>query len=203
MIFLNTILGETLQIFRKEGIEANSEEDLIRRLDIRRTTYNELFTGKKDLVRQTVLHDLEEQKREHARLLAQASNPVEEIMLLLHDGIDKLRNTNPLYVTDLQQYYPEAWQLALDHLHTYSYYEVSGIINKGVLQNLFRRDVNLQLVTKIILEQLSMILNPAVFPPDRYSLGEVFRSVYLYYVRGICTEQGGKMAEAYFASDKI
>ncbi|MDX5481346.1 MAG: TetR/AcrR family transcriptional regulator [Hymenobacteraceae bacterium] len=199
MTMLHTILGETLQIFKREGIEANTEEELIHKLDIRQSAYNEMFKSKADLVMQTVQHDLEEQKQEHARFLALANSPVEEIMLLLQDGVQNLRHTNPRYITDLQQFYPEAWRLGIDHLHTYSYHQISDIINKGILQGLFRRDVNLQLVTKIILEQLFLILNPAVFSPDRYDLGEVFRSVYLYYVRGICTEQGGKLAEEYFS----
>ncbi|WP_299818239.1 TetR/AcrR family transcriptional regulator [uncultured Pontibacter sp.] len=199
MTFLETILEETLQIFKKEGIEANTEDDLIRKLDIRKHTYNEMFSGKADLVMQTVLFDIESQKELQAAFLAKANNPVEEIMMLLQDGLDNLQNTNPLFILDVQQKYPEVWQVCLNHFSTHSYFQISDIINKGILQALFRRDINLQLVTKIILEQLTMILNPVIFPPDRYSLEEVFRSVYLYYIRGICTDTGGKMAEAFFA----
>ena len=48
-----------------------------------------------------------------------------------------------------------------------------------------------------------MMINPKVFPPEKYDLSEVFRSIYLYYVRGICTETGGKLAEAYFAKSSL
>ncbi|MFD2514057.1 TetR/AcrR family transcriptional regulator [Pontibacter locisalis] len=199
MTFLETILEETLQIFKKEGIEANSEEQLIQKLDIRESTYNEMFKSKTDLVKATVLFDLETQEREHVRILANAKNPIEEIMLMLQDGLDNLKTINPLYYVDLQREYPDIWKICLDHLNSYSYHQISDIINRGIIQSLFRKDVNLQLVTKIILEQLTMILNPVVFPPDRYNIREVFRSVFLYYIRGICTEEGGKMAEEFFS----
>ncbi|MBF9253040.1 TetR/AcrR family transcriptional regulator [Pontibacter sp. 172403-2] len=203
MTFLETILEEILRIFKAEGIEANSEADIIRKLDIRPTTYQELFSGKADMVKQVARFDMEQQRREHDRFLATAQSPIEEIMLLLQDGINNIKQTSPLYIMDLQRHYPEVWQLALDHLNSYSYHQISGIINNGILQNLFRRDINIQLVTKIILEQLPMMLNPAIFPPDKYNLGEVFRSIYLYYVRGICTDSGGKMAEEFFSKHNI
>jgi len=203
MTFLETILEEILRIFKAEGIEACSEADLIRKLDIRPSTYQELFSSKADMVKQVARFDMEQKKREHNHFLAAAQNPIEEIMLLLQDGIHNIKQTSPLYIMDLQRHYPEVWQLALDHLNSYSYHQISGIINNGILQNLFRRDINLQLVTKIILEQLTMMLNPAIFPPDKYSLGEVFRSIYLYYVRGICTDSGGKLAEDFFSKHNI
>lgn len=203
MTFSEIILEEILRIFKAEGIEGNTEEDIIRKLNIGPAAYHELFAGKADMVKRVAQFDIERQKKEHALFLSHARNPIEEIMLLLEYGINNIKQTNPLYIINLQQYYPEVWQLALNHFNTYSHHQISGIINKGILQNMFRRDINLQLVTKIILEQLTMMLNPAVFPPERYSLGEVFRSIYLYYIRGICTESGGKLAEEFFAKHNM
>jgi len=192
-----------LRIFKTEGIEINSEEELIRKLDIRKSTYHELFRSKAEMVKQVTVYNIEKQKAEQRQLLAEAGNPVEEIMILLRNGITQMQVTNPTFIMDLQQHYPESWALTLDYLSNYSQHLNAEIINKGILQGYFRRDINLQLVTKIILEQFFMMINPSVFPPERYNLSEVFRSIYLYYVRGICTELGGKMAEAYFAQNNL
>ncbi|WP_187263482.1 TetR/AcrR family transcriptional regulator [Pontibacter beigongshangensis] len=203
MTFLETILEEILRIFKKEGIEANKREDIIRRLDIRHSTFQELFKDKADMVRKVVLFDMQEQVRLQAKMLADAQNPVEEIMMLLQDGIKNMQQTNPLYILDLQQHYQDVWQLGLDHLNSHSYYLVSEIMNRGVLQGFFRKDVNIELVTRIMLAQVSMLVNPQVFPPDKYNLSEVFRSIFLYYLRGICTDQGGRLAEAFFTKHNI
>ncbi|MBU6119692.1 hypothetical protein [Hymenobacter siberiensis] len=50
-----------------------------------------------------------------------------------------------------------------------------------------------------MLEQLNVMLNPQVFPPDRYNMREVFRSIFLYYIRGICTDDGARIAAEHFA----
>jgi hypothetical protein len=101
------------------------------------------------------------------------------------------------------QRYPEAWQLSMQYVSGNNQHVNSEILNRGIIQGYFRKDINLQLVTKIILEQFFMMINPRVFPPEKYELTEVFRSIYLYYVRGICTETGGKLAEAYFAKSSL
>jgi len=203
MTFLETILDEILQIFKREGIEANSEADIIRKLDIRQSTFHELFASKADMVLQVTEYDIAQQKKEIQRLLDSARNPVEEVMLLLKNGIKQLGQVNPILITEMQQNYPDAWAISLDYLSNYSKQLNAEILNRGILQGFFRKDINLQLVTKIILEQFFMMVNPIIFPPDKYSLPEVFRSIYLYYVRGICTDMGGKMAEEFFAKSNL
>lgn len=202
MTFLETILDELLHIFKREGIEANTDEDLISKLDIRQSTFHELFSSRENMVKQVILYEIEVNNRRQAEMLAKATNPVDEIMFLLRDGIEAIRQVNPVYIADLQKY-PEAWQMSLQNVADNNQHVNAEILNRGILQGYFRKDINLQLVTKIILEQFFMMINPASFPPAKYDLSEVFRSIYLYYVRGICTDLGGKLAEAYFAKNNM
>ena len=202
MTVKETLLNETIQLFQQAGIEAYSEEDLRKELEISQATYNELFSNKANLVREAILYDIEKQKKLQQELLDKAVNAIEEILLLLQDGIKNIKATNPVYIYDLQKYYPEVWEIALNHFNTYSYYQLHDILNRGVQAGDFRKDINLQLVTKIMLEMLTLLLNPGVFPPDRYNLSEVYRSIYLYYIRGICTDKGAQNADSFFARNQ-
>ena len=103
MTFLDTILGELLQIFKREGIEANSDADLIKKLDIRQSTFHELFSSRENLVRQVILYDIEIENKRQLDLLSKASNPVEEIMLLLQDGTLAIKQVNRVYIVDLHK----------------------------------------------------------------------------------------------------
>jgi AcrR family transcriptional regulator len=203
MTIKETILDEALALFQQEGIEANPEAELRSKLDISQATFNELFGSKANLVRETVLHDIEKQKAHQHNITRNAQSAIEEILILLQDGVKNIQISNPAYVIDLQQHYPDVWDIALDHLNTYSYHQIYDILNRGIQAGEFRKDINLQLVTKIMLEMASLLLNPLTFPPDRYNLSEVYRSIYLYYIRGICTETGSKAAERFFAAYNI
>ena len=87
----------------------------------------------------------------------------------------------------------------MEHLNSYSGPQLQQLLNDGIRNRLFRFDINIQLVTRILLEQLNMMLNPQVFPPDRFNMAEVFRSIFLYYIRGICTDEGARIAAEHFA----
>ena len=50
-----------------------------------------------------------------------------------------------------------------------------------------------------MLKQVALMLNPQVFPPDCYNMSKVFRSIFLYYIRGICTDEGARIAAEHFA----
>ena len=203
MSLRETVLQEALTIFKKNGLEGITEASMMQRVGISQATFREIFTNMDDMVVQVMAYDAELQVEEHRRLLANSNNAVDDILILLKDGIDNLKKTNPVLFTQLQQDYPKAWANSLEHVNSYSYPKVHGILNKGVLEGNFRHDVNLVLVSKIIFEQLYMILNPLVFPPDRYNLAEVFRSIYLYYIRGICTNSGAKLAEDFFSRNQL
>ena len=44
-----------------------------------------------------------------------------------------------------------------------------------------------------------MLLNPQVFLPERFNIVEVFRSIFLYYIRSICTDKSAQITAEHFA----
>jgi hypothetical protein len=203
MTLKETILQEALTIFQREGLKDVTAASIPGKLNISPATYAGIFTDMNDLVKQVIAYDLEKQTSKQNLFLAKSPNAVDAVMRLLQDGIQQINKVNPLYYQQLQQFYPAAWQIALNHLHAHSVPQLHGIINQGIVEGNFRRDINLELVTKIILEQVNMIVNPMLFPPDRYNLAEVFRSIFLYYMRGLCTDAGAKQAEHFFANNQL
>lgn len=73
------------------------------------------------------------------------------------------------------------------------------LVSFQVLSKPLRGDTNVTLVSKIIIERLYMVLNEQIFPPSRYAPAEVFRSVYLCYMRGLCTEEDLQSASGYYS----
>jgi hypothetical protein len=151
------------------------------------------------LVHHVLLADIERQKREHLQLYAQYPSAVERLYGLLQLGLRDLSTIPAQFYTELQSGFPMTWNAAMDHLATYSAPQLQQLLNDGIRNRLFRSDININLVSKILIEQINLLLNPQVFPPDRYNMAEVFRSIFLYYIRGICTDAGTRIAAEHFA----
>ncbi len=195
----NTLLDEAHALFLRNGISRFSNEELMDALDVSPTTFREMFKDRDDLVLQVTRYDIERQKREQAELFARVPNPVERLLSLLETGIQNIRKMAPGYVPDLIQNYPAAWELSQQHMQQHALPQMQSLLNDGVMQKLLRGDININLVSKIIVELVGMVINENTFPPARYDMAEVFRSVYLYYFRGLCTEEGMKSAASYFS----
>jgi len=191
-------LEAVVPIFRRYGTEAAPAEELAAALQLSVSELNTRYADRSTLVHQVMQADIERQKREHAEVFQQYPTAVERLYALIQLGLRDMTDVAPSFISDLQRY-PRTWEMLMDNLNEYSAPQTQQLLNEGIRQRLFRSDINIQLVSKILVEQLNMLINPQIFPPERYNLAEVFRSIFLYYVRGLCTEEGARIAANHFA----
>lgn len=192
-------LEAALPVFYQHGLQAAPDALLASALQTTVPALAEQFPDRATLVHHTILADIERQKRDHIALYAQYTSAVERLYGLLQLGLRDLMLVPGSFYGELQTTFPNAWDAAMEHLATYSAPQLQQLLNDGIRNRLFRSDINIQLVTKILMEQLNMLLNPQVFSPDRFNMAEVFRSIFLYYIRGICTDEGARIAAEHFA----
>jgi hypothetical protein len=62
---------------------------------------------------------------------------------------------------------------------------------------LFRNDINVEIVARLISEQFKMLSNQDIFPEDQFSKIEVFENIVINFMRGIATEKGLQLIEKY------
>ena len=192
-------LEATIPVFYRYGLHAAPDAALATALHTSEPDLTAQFPSRELLVHHAILADMERQKREHVELYAQYPSAVERLYGLLQLGLRDLASIPGQFYIDLQTGFPQTWDAVMENVNTYSAPQLQQLLNDGIRNRLFRSDINIQLVTKIIVEQLNMLLNPLVFPPDRYNMREVFRSIFLYYIRGICTDEGARIAAEHFA----
>ncbi|UOQ98222.1 TetR/AcrR family transcriptional regulator [Hymenobacter sp. 5317J-9] len=192
-------LEAAMPVFHRYGLHTATDEVLAAALHTSVPELTAQFPSRELLVHHAILADMERQKREHRELYEQFQTAVERLYGLLQLGLRDLATVPGEFYVDLQTGFPQTWEAVMDHLNSYSAPQLQQLLNDGIRGRLFRSDINIQLVTKILIEQLNLLLNPQVFPPDRYNMREVFRSIFLYYIRGICTDEGARIAAEHFA----
>lgn len=202
MTFKQTVLQELLSLMRHDGIAHLTEQQIIAQVGISSATFREFFNDMNDVVDQILQFDLEMRTAQHEELFKEEPNSLKRLLLMVQQGLENLKQTKPSLIMELIQQYPEAWTSYWINSNEYSTHLVHELINEGILNGDLRKDINIQLVTKILIEQLSMLMNPAIFPPEKYDTAELFRSIFLYYIRGLCADKGMKIADDFFSSAK-
>ena len=187
-----------MHLFEQQGIESLSIAEIQKKLDISEATFQSFFKDKEDMLVQAYLQRLEDDKLDHQKIAKAAANPVEQIFEMIELGSQRLTTISPAFISDVVRH-PAILELARKNSDGYSYPLVYGILNRGVVEGYFRKDINLGIVTKVILENIYLLLNTQVFPPNAFSSREIFRNIYLYYLRGLCTKEHIDMLDKYFS----
>ena len=188
-----------MPVFYQHGLQGAPDALLADTLGTTVWALADEYPDRAALVHATILGYIERQKSEHGALYTQFPSAVERLYGLLKIGLRNMTTVPKYFHTDIQAHFPRTWETLMDYLANYSAPLLQQLLNDGIRSRMFRSDINIQLVTKILIEQLNLMLNPQVFPPDRYNMAEVFRSIFLYYVRGIYTDEGARVAAEHFA----
>jgi hypothetical protein len=194
-----TILENSMSYFKANGLKDITREKIISALNITDETFAEYFKDENDLVKKAIAYEIKKEKIIQDEMLAKATNAIEEILSLIERSSTEIQTISPDFYSELIEKYPEAWEIITEELNSGSYHTISNIINKGIQQGHFRKDINITIVTKVILENVNVLINTKVFPTERFNLREVYRGIYLYYIRGLCTEKSINLTEKYFS----
>ncbi|MFB9863038.1 TetR/AcrR family transcriptional regulator [Rufibacter immobilis] len=189
-----------MRSFSANGVKGLTERQLMQEHGLTAAEFHEAFKDKEDFLRQAVELYLEEQKEVQLSLLKEADHSIAKLMQVIKHHVEQLQQINPALFVQIQYLYPRIWSLYLRHAQMHSYYLFYDLLNKGIQQQFFRPDLNIEVVTKVLLEQINILLNHAIFPPHRYNMAEVFRGIFLYYLKGISTERGNKELENFFST---
>jgi AcrR family transcriptional regulator len=194
------LLRTAMRSLSAKGVKDLTEQRLLREFGLSVEEFNASFTDKEDFLRQAVELYLAEQKEVQSTFLVGESHSIAKLMQVIKHHINLLLQINPDFFIQVQYLYPRIWTLYLRHAQMHSYYVFYDLLNTGIQEQLFRPDLNIEVVTKVLLEQINILLNHALFPPHRYNMAEVFRGIFLYYLKGISTEKGNKELENFFAT---
>ncbi|CCH56626.1 transcriptional regulator, TetR family [Fibrisoma limi BUZ 3] len=184
------ILAEAEQLFWKYGVRSVTMEDIARRLGISKKTIYQHFSDKEEILQQVIAGNINESETKAECLTTHATNPVEEILMVLDMMRKKSVKVNPNFLIDIQRHYPDAFALYKQHKEQYIRRSILENIQKGIDQGLYRSDINPSILARLRVEQIEWAFNNDFFPTDEYDMLEVQHELMHHFVRGILTEKG-------------
>lgn len=189
------IIEEANRQFLKYGIRQVRMDDIANELGISKRTVYEVFKDKNELVRECLLVLQQRKEEMHRNIEQRSTNVLEKMIFSMQEGMKILTTVNPVFFSDLKKYYPaianqihESDRMKdLSMLHTK--------LRKGINEGLFRKEINVELVSILFHEQLNMIGNDDAFPRDKFSYADIFKELMFSFMRGISTTKGVEMID--------
>ncbi|MDO9256899.1 MAG: TetR/AcrR family transcriptional regulator [Bacteroidales bacterium] len=191
------ILTEATNLFFQYGIRNITMDDIAEKLGISKRTIYETFKDKNELLINCFEEYSKERYKVNEEIIKNSQNVLAAICSFIQSGAVAINLLNPAFFSDLKKYHNEIWVMASKQQNEKNYNLAYRLLRKGINEGIFRKDINLDIVVKIILEQMKLLVDNEVFSTDKYSRSEVFKNMVINFIRGIATNKGIELIDSF------
>ncbi|MCS7018548.1 MAG: TetR/AcrR family transcriptional regulator [Cytophagales bacterium] len=201
------ILREADQLFHAYGIRSVSMDDIARKAGVSKKTIYQYYADKDDLVSVMVHEMLSEDMRAFEAIATQAKDAIEEMLLGAEQVKKMIRTVNPVVVFDLQKYHPKAWSVYKNFKEQYFLGALIKLLHRGIEEGYFRKELNVEVLAKMRVEQVQLGFDPTLFPFDKYNVMDVQWAFFDHFIHGIVTLKGYskliQYRQMYYQNEKL
>ena len=184
------IIEGAAELFKNFGIKSVTMDSLANQFGISKRTIYEVFSDKDDLL-MAVLSRLARQQKDLAKkILDESDNSIVAIFRMLEINRDNFQSMSPAFQSDLKKYHHNVLMKNIDNIEMPDYRIHFQIIEKGIKEGLFRKEINPDLVNRCLYNLGRSIMDNDLYPYELHSRREVIRNIFFNYLRGISTSKG-------------
>jgi AcrR family transcriptional regulator len=191
------IVNKARELMFQTGVKHVTMDDLATQLGISKKTIYQYFKDKDALVSSVVEFEL----ANHALICNQsmklADNAVHEIFLLMTVIQEMFNRMNPLALFEIEKYYPLAFEKIKNHKDDFIFSMISTNLEKGIAEGLYRKDVDVTILSRYRLETSLIPFNIHVFHPSKFDMLKVNLQIIEHFVYGVATLDGHKLMDNY------
>ncbi len=189
----NRIIEGAAGLFKTYGIKSVTMDSLANHLGISKRTIYEVFSDKDELLMVVLKRMNEKQKALVTRILEESENSIVAIFRMLEINRDYLQEMSPVFYADLKKYHNDVLMKRKDKSEMPDYRNNQKVIERGIKENLFRNDINPNLVNRCLYSLARSIMDNDLYPYEEFTRREVVKNVFINYLRGISTVEGNNL----------
>jgi AcrR family transcriptional regulator len=187
------ILAAALEMFMRHGIKSVTMDDIAKHLAMSKKTIYQYFRDKDEVIHTLMERQFAVDCAEFECIARDSANVVEEVFGHMRKMHRMFSSINPNMLYDLRKFHPKTWEIVTRFRTEVALGMVEQALEKGKKDGLVRADINTKIISKLRVEQIELGFNPAVFPPDKYSMLDVQLAMVEHFLYGICTLKGHKL----------
>jgi AcrR family transcriptional regulator len=195
------IITEASELFKKYGIKRITVDDIAKHLGISKKTLYLHFADKKDLVTVCTRHILETEQKVFDEIKETSKDAIEEITNISVHLKKVLRSINPVMLYDLKRFYSSGWSAYCNYTDTYIKDSLTDSLEKGIAQGVFRKEMNVEIIAKMRMEQMQTGFDLDIFPLEKFDFSEVQMQLLDHFIHGIITLKGFELMQQYKQQD--
>ncbi|GIV39973.1 MAG: TetR family transcriptional regulator [Thermonema sp.] len=197
------VIQKADELFRMYGLRSVTMDDLARSLAMSKRTLYQLFKDKRALVKEAISCKMEEDHCVVEEARKKAQNAIEEIVLIFQHFRTVIATLKPTFLYELERYFPEAWQSFHQYKNEVIREQVERNLKRGMAEGIYRSDLRPDILAAMRVEQVFIVFNPQVFPPEKFHFVEVQEELLKHFIYGVLSEKGLQLVKQYEEEGKL
>lgn len=186
----NRIIEGAAELFRTYGIKSVTMDSLANHLGMSKRTIYEIFKDKDELLI-GVLNLMDEKQKELVkRVLNDTENAIVAIFKLVEININHFQEMSPTFIADMKRFHYDVLVKKSDKFEMPDYRSHIQLIEKGIGEKLFKKEINPDLVNRCLYSLVRSIMDQDLYPFEQFTRREVLKNTFISYLRGISTKKG-------------
>lgn len=181
------ILHTALGLFSRFGIKSISMDTVAQEIGASKKTLYQWFKNKDQLVEAALAEFLNQVKVQPENATV---NSVEGLVKTLRLHNQKVAAITVSFFYDLKKYHSAAHRKLENYLaNELRPYFIQNLKN-GIEQGFYRNDIHPEIVADVCIANFSLVVDPQVFPVQKFTQQEIRFQVFSLFLRGIVTPEG-------------
>jgi AcrR family transcriptional regulator len=191
------ILAKAEELFMQYGIRSVSMDDIANSLGMSKKTLYQYFADKDELVDGVVDIHINGIQGDCVSCRKEATDAIHEIFITMERIMEEFSNMNPMLLHDLAKFHFKAYNRFKEHKDKFLLQMIRDNLEWGIQDELYRSDINVDVMSKYRIESMMIPFNVAVFPPGKYNLGRISELIIENFTYGLATIKGHKLIQKY------
>jgi TetR/AcrR family transcriptional regulator, cholesterol catabolism regulator len=191
------ILEKADELFNRYGIRSVSMDDIAAQLGMSKKTLYQYYADKDELVTGVFSAIMENNKNGCTESRKIAENALHEVFLSFDRVQEMFANMNPAVLFDMEKYHPGCFKKFKEFQNGFMYQMIKSNIERGVVEGLYREDIDIDILTRYRIHSIMMSFNPEMFPNNRTHLLHIEQQLLEVFLNGIATPKGQKLIQKY------
>jgi TetR/AcrR family transcriptional regulator, cholesterol catabolism regulator len=171
--------------------------EIATQLGVSKKTIYQYYSDKDELVAAVVSHIIAYARKTCDENIASSRDAVHELLRAIDFVQEMFSDMNPAMMYDLERFHPAAYKLFLDHKNKYLHEVIKTNLKRGIKEDLYRPDLNIEIITRFRLEGMMLAFNHDLFPPAKFNMAEAQEIIMEHFLFGVASLKGYKLIQKY------
>ena len=185
------------ELFRRYGIKSITMDEIATQLGVSKKTLYQYYSDKDELVEAVVVNIIHYAQNICECNKNDSKDAIHELFSAIEFVQEIFTDMNPAMMYDLERFHPKAFKHFLNYKNKFLYELIKANLRRGIEEELYRPEINIEIVAKFRLEGMMMAFNQDIFPATKYNLAELHTSLIEHFLFGVASLKGYKLINKY------